>query len=74
MIFNLGAPSQIDLLDMKPDAPAEIRGPFKPIKTALAGHPALRDAPAAREDRRQVLARPERASTPPRRCTTPATR
>src|SRR4051812_47371776 len=33
MIFNLGAPSQIDLFDMKPDAPAEIRGPFKPIKT-----------------------------------------
>jgi hypothetical protein len=34
MIFNLGAPSQIDLFDMKPDAPAEIRGPFKPISTA----------------------------------------
>src|SRR5688572_33220133 len=34
MIFNLGAPSQIDLFDPKPDAPAEIRGPFKPIKTA----------------------------------------
>jgi uncharacterized protein (DUF1501 family) len=34
MIFNLGAPSQLDTFDMKPDAPAEIRGPFKPIKTA----------------------------------------
>src|SRR3954451_25183004 len=33
MIFNLGAPSQIDTWDMKPNAPAEIRGPFKPIKT-----------------------------------------
>src|SRR5580698_110990 len=33
MIFNLGAPSQIDTWDMKPDAPAEIRGPFKPIRT-----------------------------------------
>jgi uncharacterized protein (DUF1501 family) len=33
MIFNLGAPSQIDTWDMKPDAPREIRGPFKPIKT-----------------------------------------
>ena len=33
MIFNLGAPSQIDTWDMKPDAPSEIRGPFKPIKT-----------------------------------------
>lgn len=33
MIFNLGAPSQLDTWDMKPEAPAEIRGPFKPIKT-----------------------------------------
>ena len=33
MIFNLGAPSQVDTFDMKPDAPAEIRGPFKPINT-----------------------------------------
>ncbi len=36
MIFNLGAPSQLDTWDMKPDAPREIRGPFKPIKTASA--------------------------------------
>src|SRR5437588_10247715 len=34
LIFNLGAPSQIDLFDPKPDAPEEIRGPFKTIKTA----------------------------------------
>src|ERR1051326_8779810 len=33
MIFNLGAPSQLDTFDMKPNAPSEIRGPFKPIKT-----------------------------------------
>jgi hypothetical protein len=33
MIFNLGAPSQVDTFDMKPNAPAEIRGPFKPIRT-----------------------------------------
>ena len=33
MIFNLGAPSHIDLWDMKPDAPREIRGPFSPIRT-----------------------------------------
>src|ERR1700722_15313107 len=37
MIFNLGAPSQLDLFDMKPDAPAEIRGPFKPFPTAAPG-------------------------------------
>src|SRR5438270_6618724 len=34
LIFNLGAPSQLDLFDPKPDAPAEIRGPFKAIPTA----------------------------------------
>src|SRR5262245_37664086 len=33
LIFNLGAPSQLDLFDMKPDAPREIRGPFSPIRT-----------------------------------------
>lgn len=36
MIFNLGAPSQLDTWDMKPDAPTEIRGPFKPISTKSA--------------------------------------
>ncbi|MCH1521331.1 MAG: DUF1501 domain-containing protein [Arenicellales bacterium] len=34
MIFNLGAPSQLDTFDPKPNAPAEIRGPFKAISTA----------------------------------------
>jgi hypothetical protein len=33
MIFNLGAPSQLDTFDMKPDAPSEVRGPFRPIST-----------------------------------------
>ncbi len=33
MIFNLGAPSQMDTFDMKPEAPAEVRGPFKAIST-----------------------------------------
>ena len=37
MIFNLGAPSQLDTFDMKPDAPVEIRGPFKPISTSATG-------------------------------------
>jgi hypothetical protein len=32
-----GGPSHIDMWDLKPDAPAEIRGPFKPISTAVAG-------------------------------------
>jgi Protein of unknown function (DUF1501) len=37
MIFNLGAPSQLDTFDMKPEAPLEIRGPFNPIKTKAPG-------------------------------------
>ncbi|MBP3955326.1 DUF1501 domain-containing protein [Gemmata sp. G18] len=36
-IVQYGGCSQIDSLDMKPDAPAEIRGPFKPIATAVPG-------------------------------------
>src|ERR1700682_167409 len=32
MIFNLGAPSQLDTWDPKPEAPAEIRGPFHSIR------------------------------------------
>jgi hypothetical protein len=32
-----GGPSHIDMYDLKPDAPAEIRGPFKPIATKLTG-------------------------------------
>src|SRR6516162_7527899 len=36
LIFNLGAPSNMDLWDMKPDAPAEVRGPFKPIATSAS--------------------------------------
>ncbi len=37
MIFNLGAPSQLDTFDMKPDAPAEVRGPFQAIATKVEG-------------------------------------
>ncbi len=37
MIFNLGAPSQLDTFDMKPEAAVEVRGPFKPINTNVPG-------------------------------------
>lgn len=37
LIFLFGGPSQIDLFDMKPDAPAEFRGAFKPINTSVPG-------------------------------------
>ncbi|MFO0807727.1 MAG: DUF1501 domain-containing protein [Gemmataceae bacterium] len=37
MLFLVGGPSQLDTWDPKPDAPAEIRGPFKPIATNVPG-------------------------------------
>jgi len=37
LIFNGGAPSHIDLWDPKPDATAEVRGIFSPIKTDVTG-------------------------------------
>ncbi|MBM3966436.1 MAG: DUF1501 domain-containing protein, partial [Planctomycetes bacterium] len=36
-LFMWGGPSQLDTFDMKPDAPAEIRGEFKPTCTAVPG-------------------------------------
>jgi len=36
-IFLEGGPPQLDMWDPKPDAPAEIRGPFQPISTVLPG-------------------------------------
>jgi hypothetical protein len=37
MLFLVGGPSQIDTFDPKPKAPAEVRGPFKPIPTKAPG-------------------------------------
>ncbi len=36
-LFLEGGPSHLDMWDLKPDAPAEIRGPFKPIRTSVPG-------------------------------------
>src|SRR5919107_4862415 len=36
-LFLEGGPSTIDMWDLKPDAPAEIRGPYKPIATNVPG-------------------------------------
>ena len=36
-IFIIGGMAHQDLWDMKPDAPAEIRGDFRPIKTKIPG-------------------------------------
>ncbi|HEV3258584.1 MAG TPA: DUF1501 domain-containing protein [Gemmataceae bacterium] len=37
MLFLAGGPSHHDMWDMKPDAPKEIRGEFKPIATTVPG-------------------------------------
>ena len=37
LLFLYGSPSQLELADMKPDAPVEIRGELKPIRSSLPG-------------------------------------
>ena len=36
-VYLPGGPSHLDLFDLKPDAPAEIRGEFSPIRTNVDG-------------------------------------
>jgi hypothetical protein len=52
-----GGPSHIDSYDLKPDAPAEYRGPFKPMATRLTGVRICELMPlqAARMDRLALL-------------------
>lgn len=37
LVYLFGGPSQLDTFDMKPRAPAECRGPFRPIATSVPG-------------------------------------
>ena len=37
LVYLLGGPPQIDMWDMKPEVPLEIRGPFKPIQSPAVG-------------------------------------
>src|SRR5947208_285195 len=37
LLFLNGGPSHLDMWDMKPSAPAEVRGEFKPIASSLTG-------------------------------------
>ena len=37
MIYLPGGPSHMDMYDLKPDAPAEFRGEFRPIDTNVPG-------------------------------------
>ena len=57
LIFLTGAPSHIDTFDMKPDAPAEVRGSFQPIATNVPGIQICEHLPqlAARADRFAIV-------------------
>ena len=44
-LFQFGGPSHIDTFDMKPDAPAEIRGPHKSISSVVPGLPVSEHLP-----------------------------
>src|SRR5580700_91738 len=37
LLFLVGGPSQLDTWDLKPEAPEEVRGPFRPIATKVPG-------------------------------------
>src|SRR5262249_27848882 len=37
MLYLQGSPSHLDVWDLKPNAPVEIRGEFKPIATKVPG-------------------------------------
>ena len=37
LLYLYGSPSQLETVDMKPDAPDEIRGEMKPIASSLPG-------------------------------------
>ena len=57
IVFLTGAPSHLDTFDMKPDAPAEIRGEFRPTATRVPGLHVCEHLPrlAARADKYAVV-------------------
>jgi hypothetical protein len=57
VLWLWGGPSHLDTFDMKPDAPAEYRGPFEPIATSVPGLQVCELLPglARRADRFAVL-------------------
>lgn len=57
IVFLTGAASHHDTFDMKPDAPAEVRGEFKPISTSVPGLHVCEHLPqlAARADKYATL-------------------
>ena len=57
LVYLLGGPPHLDMFDLKPEAPSEVRGPFSPIATAVPGTQICEHLPrlAARADRYALL-------------------
>ena len=57
MVFLPGGPSHLDIWDLKPNAPSEIRGEFKPISTSIPGFQLCEHLPklAQRMDRFTII-------------------
>lgn len=57
LVFLTGGPSHLDMWDLKPDAPAEIRGEFQPMATNVSGIRISEHLPgfAARMDRLALI-------------------
>jgi hypothetical protein len=65
VFFLDGGPSHLDTFDPKPDAPAEVRGEFKPIDTAVPGMRVAEHLPSlARQARHFSLVRSLYHSSP----------
>ena len=58
ILFLNGGPSHLDMWDMKPDGPVDIRGEFAPIASSLPGVPLSEHLPRlARQMHRATLVR-----------------
>jgi len=65
LLWLQGGPSQIDTFDPKPEAPSEIRGPFRPIETSVPGIRVAEVFPRlARQANRYALLRSVHHPTP----------
>ena len=58
MVFLPGGPSHLDIWDLKPDAPVEIRGEFSTHPDSDSGNPDLRTLATARATPRPVCHHP----------------
>lgn len=54
MVWLWGAPSHVDTWDMKPDQPAEIRGLWKPIRSAVPGMEVVEHLPRFAKQMRRI--------------------